>query len=159
MAGFLKDLSDAGAPLGQFAGAYAHKPLQHGYGNALDIETGFGQWGQHGLDSSPAFAAWAQAHPAEFAKIQADHHMKNLDVHLGGGKSDWGHFEWSPADRATVNAGMGAGSKSISGAGNIDVNVAAPSAPGTTSGLFKRLNQRRMRQMEPAAGGPVEPFA
>ena len=58
MAGFLKDLHDAGAPLGQFAGAYVNKPLQHGYGNALGIETGSGS----GPDNSPQLYAWAQAH-------------------------------------------------------------------------------------------------
>lgn len=92
MAGFLKDLSDAGAPLDQFAGAYVPKKLQHGYGNALDIETGFGS----GPDNSPKLYAWAQAHPKEFAAIQSKYHMRNLDTSSGASIHDWGHFEWTP---------------------------------------------------------------
>ena len=65
MAGFLKDLHDAGAPLDQFAGAYVNKPRQHGYGNALDIETGFGS----GPDNSPKLHAWAMKNPELFKKI------------------------------------------------------------------------------------------
>jgi hypothetical protein len=102
MAGFLKDLHDAGAPLKQFAGAYVNKPLQHGYGNALDIETGFGS----GPDNSPALYAWAQKHPKEFAEIQATHHMRNLDTSSGAGMHDWGHFEWTPTGRALGKAGV-----------------------------------------------------
>jgi Phage tail lysozyme len=98
MAGFLKDLHDAGAPLKQFAGAYVNKPLQHGYGNALDIETGFGS----GPDNSPLLYAWAQKHPKEFAAIQAQHHMRNLDTSSGAGMHDWGHFEWSPEGKKQV---------------------------------------------------------
>jgi hypothetical protein len=107
MAGFLKDLSDAGAPLDQFAGAYVHKPRQHGYGNALDIETGFGS----GPDNSPHLYAWAKAHPKEFAAIQAKHHMRNLDTSSGASMHDWGHFEFSPTgDAPFTNAkGLGGG--------------------------------------------------
>jgi hypothetical protein len=98
MAGFLKDLHGAGAPLSQFAGAYVNKPLQHGYGNALDIETGFGS----GPNNSPKLYAWAQAHPKEFAEIQAKHHMRNLDTSSGAGMHDWGHFEWTPEGKRAV---------------------------------------------------------
>jgi len=92
MAAYLRDLHDAGAPLDQFAGAYVDKPLQHGYGNALDIETGAGS----GPDNSPHLYAWAQKHPEQFAEIQARHHMRNLDPSSGSRKHDWGHFEWTP---------------------------------------------------------------
>jgi hypothetical protein len=61
----------------------------------MDIETGYG----HGPDNSPALFAWAKANPEKFAQIQARHHMVNLS------KSDWGHFEFSPAGRGTGPAG------------------------------------------------------
>jgi hypothetical protein len=98
MAGFLHDLYAAGAPLKDFAGAYVPKALQHGYGNALDIETGFGS----GPDNSAALYRWSQAHPKEFEDIQAKHHMRNLDTSSGASLHDWGHFEWTPARRATA---------------------------------------------------------
>jgi hypothetical protein len=104
MAGFLKDLHDAGAPLKQFAGAYVNKPLQHGYGNALDIETGFGS----GPNNSPLLYAWAQKHPKEFAEIQAKHHMRNLDTSSGARMHDWGHFEWTPEAKSAAIAGSNA---------------------------------------------------
>ncbi|MBR0753511.1 hypothetical protein JQ604_15085 [Bradyrhizobium jicamae] len=105
MAGFLKDLHDAGAPLDQFAGAYVHKPRQHGYGNALDIETGFGS----GPDNSPKLYAWAKAHPEQFAEIQRRHHMRNLDTSSGASIHDWGHFEWTPQSIAKGDVGPGTG--------------------------------------------------
>jgi hypothetical protein len=118
MAGFLKDLHDAGAPLKDFSGVYANRgkrggggPSQHAYGNAMDIETGFGS----GPNNSPALYAWAQAHPKEFAEIQAQHHMRNLDTSSGAHMHDWGHFEWTPDGKknpaaAAANAGpTGAG--------------------------------------------------
>jgi hypothetical protein len=110
MAGFLKDLSDAGAPLDQFAGAYVHKPRQHGYGNALDIETGFGS----GPDNSPHLYAWAKAHPKEFAEIQAKHHMRNLDTSSGAHMHDWGHFEFSPTGTAPFTNAKGLGGAHLS---------------------------------------------
>jgi hypothetical protein len=109
MAGFLKDLHDAGAPLKDFSGTYNPRMKrgggwsQHAYGNAMDIETGFGS----GPDNSPALFAWAQAHPKEFADIQSRHHMRNLT------KGDWGHFEWSPEGLKKV---AGAGSPPPTGA-------------------------------------------
>jgi hypothetical protein len=96
IAGFLKDLHDAGAPLKDFAGAYVQKPRQHGHGNAVDIETGFGG----GPDNSPALYKWAKENPELFQKIQDDHHMKNLTKEASG-VNDWGHFEWSPQRKAT----------------------------------------------------------
>jgi hypothetical protein len=98
IAGFLHDLHAAGAPLGDFAGAYVNKPRQHGYGNAIDIETGFGS----GPDNSSALYRWSQANPEKFADIQARHHMRNLDTSSGASISDWGHFEWTPERRATA---------------------------------------------------------
>ena len=164
MAGFLSDLHAAGAPLGQFAGAYVPKPRQHGYGNALDIETGFGS----GPDNSPQLYAWAQAHPDEFAAIQAKHHMRNLDTSSGAGMHDWGHFEWSPTgraaasnptDRINMNAALSGAPTAVSGTGKIDVNVATPSTQGKPSGLFKRIQQRRDIQMQTSVGGPEQQFS
>jgi hypothetical protein len=100
IAGFLNDLSSAGAPLKDFAGVYNPRTKrggggwsQHAYGNAVDIERSAGS----GPDNSAALYAWAQAHPKEFAEIQAKHHMRNLDTSSGARMHDWGHFEWTPA--------------------------------------------------------------
>jgi len=170
MAGFLKDLHAAGAPLGDFAGAYVQKPRQHGYGNALDIETGFGS----GPDNSKRLYAWAQAHPKEFAEIQARHHMRNLDPSSGSTVRDWGHFEWTPTGRATKVAGRGgddidpaksreaidkdrAQRTTVEGSGKITVDVNAPKGTNVgaeASGLFKEVAVNRQTQMEPARRGP-----
>jgi hypothetical protein len=105
IAGFLKDLSDAGAPLRDYAGVYADRPMrgsgrpsQHSYGNALDVETGFGS----GPDNSKYLHAWAVKHPEQFAEFQAKHHMRNLDTTSGAHMHDYGHFEWSPTQIATA---------------------------------------------------------
>jgi hypothetical protein len=163
MAGFLKDLHDAGAPLDQFAGAFVNKPRQHGYGNALDIETGFGS----GPDNSPKLFAWAQAHPKEFAAIQARHHMRNLDTSSGASMHDWGHFEWTPTDRTQI-ADRSALSKPldrsalndnnrIHSTGQLDVSVNAP--PGTKvnyhgQNLLKNTSMQRQTQMMATDTGP-----
>jgi hypothetical protein len=165
MAGFLKDLHDAGAPLDQFAGAYVPKPRQHGYGNALDIETGFGS----GPDNSPKLYAWAQAHPKEFAEIQARHHMRNLDTSSGANMHDWGHFEWTPTGKDTAVADRSALSKpldrsalndnnKIHSTGKLDVSVNAP--PGTKvnyhgQNLLKNTSMQRQTQMMQTQGGPT----
>ena len=123
MAGFLKDLHDAGAPLTNFSGTYNYRQKrggggfsQHAYGNAMDIETGFGS----GPDNSPALFKWAQAHPKEFAQIQAAHHMKNLT------HGDWGHFEWTPEGLKKVDTAQAPGAKVAS----LDPTSGVPSAPG-----------------------------
>ena len=102
IAGFLGDLHAAGAPLGDFSGVYANRnkrggggPSQHAYGNAVDIETGFGS----GPDNSRKLWEWAQKNPEKFAEIQAQHSMRNLDTTSGASMHDWGHFEWTPTGR------------------------------------------------------------
>lgn len=127
MAGFINDLHAAGAPLKDYSGVYVPKKIQgtnrtsqHAYGNAIDIETGYGS----GFDNSPALYAWAQAHPKEFADIQAKHHMRNL-INAGRGKHDWGHFEWTPSGGTAVAGTDGAGATP---------SAATPSADGTTTG-------------------------
>ena len=96
IAGFLYDLHQAGAPLKDYNGAYVNKPRQHGHGNAVDIETGFGS----GPDNSRALYEWSLKNPEAFAAIQAKHHMRNLTKEASG-VNDWGHFEWTPQRRAT----------------------------------------------------------
>ena len=185
IAGFLKDLHEAGAPLDNYSGVYANRSKrggggasQHAYGNALDLETGFGS----GPTNSPKLYAWAQAHPEQFAAIQAAHHMRNLDTSSGAHMHDWGHFEWTPADKAALakNAPTGAGAgilddadrsslaapldraalndnNKIHSTGKLDVSVNAP--PGTKvnyhgQNLLKNTSMQRQTQMMPTSVGP-----
>ena len=162
MVGFLQDLNKAGAPLKDFSGVYEPREKrgggswsQHAYGNAMDIETGFGKAGLHGLDSSPGLAKWAQEHPDEFAQIQAAHHLKNLDQDLGHGKSDFGHFEWSPTGKAQANRAVADNQMThqVNGTGKISVDVKAPAntrVAAAGGGLFKKTEITRQTQMEPA---------
>ena len=161
MAGFLKDLHAAGAPLGDFSGTYANRmkrggggPSQHAYGNAIDIETGFGS----GPDNSPKLYAWAQAHPKEFAEIQARHHMRNLDTSSGASMHDWGHFEWTPTSIETARRAIDkSASTKVEGSGKITVDVNAPKGTNVgaeAKGLFKSVAINRQTQMEPARRGP-----
>jgi hypothetical protein len=134
IAGFLHDLYVAGAPLGNFAGVYVNKPLQHGMGNAVDIETGFGS----GPNNSAALYAWAQAHPKEFAYIQAKHHMRNLDTSSGARMHDWGHFEWSPTGRAPKSQPAPVKSSSLAPLSGdtklaINLNVVGPAGTRATA--------------------------
>jgi uncharacterized membrane protein YgcG len=172
MAGFLKDLHEAGAPLSQFAGAYVNKPLQHGYGNALDIETGLGS----GPDNSPKLYAWAQAHPKEFAEIQAKHHMRNLDTSSGARMHDWGHFEWTPTGRAdpkkTSRNEMDESHShrvamdkhrqeagKVEATGKLTADIRAPHGTHVAvegGGAFKNVEVNRQVQMAHARGGPSD---
>jgi hypothetical protein len=161
IAGFLHDLHEAGAPLVNYSSVYVNKPLQHGLGNAVDIETGFGD----GPDNSPALFRWAQEHPQEFAEIQAKHHMRNLHPSSGSSVRDWGHFEWTPQRRATEaerlkrkmdtdRSGIdksNAGSKSVNGGKmNVDVNVKAPKGSKSDAegdGVFEKVRINKTPQM------------
>ena len=169
IAGFLKDLHEAGAPLGAYAGAYVNKPGQHGMGNAVDIEHGLSDpQSKNGIYSgSPELSRWARDNPDKFREIQERYHMFNLSApgryHHSGASgttfaSDWGHFEYSPArrktaeeltaDRANMDRQM---AQKVEGTGKIDVNVNAPK--GTTvnaegKGLFKTVNVARSTQMD-----------
>jgi hypothetical protein len=172
IAGFINDLHGAGAPLKNFSGVFSprqkrggHGWSQHAFGNAVDIETGFG----HGFDNSPALFHWAQEHPKEFAEIQARHHMKNL------ASFDWGHFEWSPTgrdggirearsalDRSHAGAAQGGGAAHhVSADGHVTVNVHAPQGTrvshDVTGSLFKNVTMNRSTQMQYANSGPRAP--
>ena len=182
IAGFVKDLHAAGAPLTNYSGVFNMKRLgrgwsQHAYGNAIDIETGFGS----GPDNSKALYEWAQAHPKEFAEIQARHHMRNLDTSSGAGMHDWGHFEWTPTGRGKAPSDIAAGSlhagtlgaadqvrKSIDranssggvakveGTGQLNVHVNAPAGTHVQAeggGIFKRTLLHRQVPMEAAHPG------
>ena len=164
MAGFLKDLHEAGAPLKDFSGVYANRAKrgggsasQHAYGNAIDIETGFGS----GPDNSRALYEWAQAHPKEFAEIQARHHLRNLDTSSGAHMHDWGHFEWTPTQIATARRAIDKAETQkhkVEGSGKITVDVNAPKGTNVgaeAKGLFKSVAINRQTQMEPARRGPV----
>jgi rare lipoprotein A len=131
MAGFLKDLHEAGAPLKNFSGVYSPRQKrngggwsQHAYGNAMDIETGFGS----GPDNSPYLYKWSQEHPKEFAEIQAKHHMRNLYSSEPGKTKDWGHFEWTPTAYAKNNQTPAGETAGAGGAGKPP--VLATVAPG-----------------------------
>jgi hypothetical protein len=138
IAGFLHDLYMAGAPLKDYNGVYVEKPLQHGYGNAVDIERGLGS----GPDNSAALYAWAQAHPQEFAEIQARHHMRNLDTTSGATIHDWGHFEWSPQRMATK--------QEMAARRLADTRVAGPAAPtGGAGPTTMSTAQSWMREAAP----------
>jgi hypothetical protein len=126
IAGFLKDLHEAGAPLTNFSGVYANRgkrggggASQHAYGNALDLETGFGS----GPDNSPALYAWAQKNPEKFAELQSKHHMRNL-INAGGGRHDWGHFEWTPQEKINADKQQAA----------IKTGAAVPGGQGARTG-------------------------
>ena len=138
MAGFLRDLHEAGAPLSGFSGVYANREKrggggasQHAYGNAMDIESGFGS----GPDNSPALYAWSQKNPDKFADIQAKHHMRNLDTSSGAHMHDWGHFEWTPEsyaknDHAPAATAAGAGA---TGGASPGISKAGPAFTGVAS--------------------------
>jgi hypothetical protein len=183
--GFLQDLQAAGAPLTNFSGVYAHREKrgggglsQHTYGNAMDIETGFGS----GPDNSPYLYKWAQEHPQEFAEIQARHHLRNL-VNTGNPKHphDWGHFEWTPgavdpAAATVANVGKPKSDWPTSAedtATTLDKMMAGENKPSDTSGTitikhgakpsatpkdkkpaFKDVPDNRQGAMLPAEAGP-----
>ena len=62
----------------------------------------------------------------------------------------------NPTARINMNAALSGTPTSVNGTGRIDVNVAAPSTPAASSGLFKRIQQRRDIQMQPSASGPEQ---
>jgi CII-binding regulator of phage lambda lysogenization HflD len=92
MAGFVNDLVDAGAPIKDIGSFNARRIAgsgrwsQHAYGGALDIE----QRSRNVV--SPAFRAWANAHPEQLRQILQRRRMRS-----GGDwrNPDFGHFEWA----------------------------------------------------------------
>lgn len=133
--GFMQDLAAAGAPLDDFNGVYANKnignsgrPSQHKYGNAIDIERGFGS----GPDNSPGLYAWAKANPEKFAEIQRKHSMRNLDTSSGASMHDWGHFEFSPlAYNRNAHGASAAAPGASAGVGSTVTGTASWYAPHT----------------------------
>ena len=124
----------------------------------MDIETGFGS----GPDNSPRLFAWAQAHPKEFAEIQARHHMRNLDTSSGAGMHDWGHFEWTPtavaSNRSTIDDCDRRATHKVEGNGTLTANINAPPSTHVSvagGGIFKRIRVNRQVQMPKAAPGPA----
>ena len=154
IAGFLHDLHEAGAPLDQYSGTYAKRQIrggsgwsQHAYGNAVDIETGFG----HGPDNSPKLFAWAQKNPEKWAELQSKYHMKNL------APNDWGHLEWTPAGR---NPNYKPGSDKIA-TQRPDGTPNNPTAQGSSGGKIPdgaynpRLAQARAGYMQELENNPA----
>lgn len=102
--GFLKDLEDAGAPIGSIGG-YSKRPIsgtnqwsQHAYGNAIDINQ------QSRNVTSGDFKQWGEQNRGKLAELEQKWGM------VGGqnfSNPDWGHWEWGGPQGAAASGGTG----------------------------------------------------
>lgn len=159
MKGFVKDLEDAGAPLGSIGShsvrriAGSGRMSQHAYANAIDVGS------QSGRDIvSPAFRDWVKAN-----REKLDTFVKKWNMVDGSRfrSPDLGHFEWNgrpvgEAHRAAQEAGVtpkGEGGSRNPRPTSIDINFGPAPATRTNNQipLFRQIEMNRGTSMTPSS--------